>query len=71
MLILDTALCIIDVNDAIREVTFTLYSTSSGSLADRYDNLILPAAPVESVLYPFMVHLLILHLCSPTVLIIT
>lgn len=54
MLMLDTAMCIIDVNNAIREITFTLYPTSSDSLADRYNNVVLPW-PVENALYAFMV----------------
>ncbi|VDB86988.1 unnamed protein product [Peniophora sp. CBMAI 1063] len=56
MLMLDTATCIIDVNNAIREITFTLTSTSADSLADRYDNLVLPW-PVENALYAFMMNL--------------
>ncbi|KZV70613.1 hypothetical protein PENSPDRAFT_685327 [Peniophora sp. CONT] len=56
MLMLDTAMCIIDVNNAIREITLTLYPTSSDSLADRYSNLVLPW-PVENALYAFMSNL--------------
>ncbi|VDB99127.1 unnamed protein product [Peniophora sp. CBMAI 1063] len=56
MLLLDTAMCIIDVNNAIREITFTLYATASGTLADRYNNLVLPW-PVENALYAFMSNL--------------
>ena len=56
MLMLDTAMCIIDINNAIREITLTLYPASSGSLADRYNDLTLPW-PVENELYAFMVRL--------------
>ena len=56
MLMLDTAMCIIDINNAIREITLTLYPASSGSLADRYADLTLPW-PVENALYAFMVRL--------------
>ena len=54
MFLLDTATSIIDVNNAIREITFTLTSTSPDTLADRYANLVLPW-PVENALYAFMV----------------
>lgn len=54
MLMLDTAMCIIDVNNAIREISYTLTSNSADSLADRYDNMVLPW-PVENALYAFMV----------------
>lgn len=37
MFLLDTAMCILDVNNAIREITLTLTSTSPLSLSDRYD----------------------------------
>ncbi|KZV63927.1 hypothetical protein PENSPDRAFT_757585 [Peniophora sp. CONT] len=56
MLLLDTATSIIDVNNAIREITFTLTSTSSDTLADRYDNMVLPW-PVQNALYAFMMNL--------------
>ena len=54
MLLLDTSLVIIDVNNAIREITMTILSDSSQSLTDRYNNLVLPW-PVESAVYAFMV----------------
>ncbi|KAH9841697.1 uncharacterized protein C8Q71DRAFT_344369 [Rhodofomes roseus] len=57
MFLLDTATSIIDVNNAIREITFTLTSTSPESLADRYeltDNL---PWPVQSALYAYMSNL--------------
>ncbi|KZV70601.1 hypothetical protein PENSPDRAFT_752404 [Peniophora sp. CONT] len=58
MLMLDTAICIIDVHNAIRTITSTLYPTSSGSesLTDRYDNLTLPWM-VENALTGFMANL--------------
>lgn len=55
MLLMDTAICIIDVSDAIREITLTLTSNTNMSLADRYaltDNF--PWA-VEDALYAWMV----------------
>ena len=54
MLLLDTTLIIIDVNNAIREITMTIMSNSEESLTDRYNNLVLPW-PVESAIYAFMV----------------
>ncbi|VDC03908.1 unnamed protein product [Peniophora sp. CBMAI 1063] len=56
MFMLDTAMCIIDVNNAIREVTLTLFSTSLGTVADRYDSLALPWT-VENAIYSFMMNL--------------
>lgn len=55
MFLMDTVICIIDVNNAIKELSYTLTSSSDLSLADRYsltDNL---PWPVESALYAFMV----------------
>ena len=55
MFLLDVATSIIDVNNAIREITLTLTSDSSLSLSDRYaltDNL---PWPVQGALYAFMV----------------
>ena len=54
MLLLDGAICIIDVHNAIRTITSTLYPTSSGSLEDRLNNLDLPWM-VENALTGFMV----------------
>ncbi|EJF61537.1 hypothetical protein BD309DRAFT_931103 [Dichomitus squalens] len=57
MFLLDTSMCIIDVNNAIREISLTLTSTSTLSLSDRYaltDNL--PYA-VENALYAWMSNL--------------
>ena len=55
MFLMDTSICIIDVNNAIREITLTLTSTSSLSLEDRYAlTYNLPYA-VENALYAFMV----------------
>ncbi|KAH9923648.1 purine nucleoside permease-domain-containing protein [Fomitopsis serialis] len=54
MFLMDTAISMIDVNNAIREITLTLTSTSSESLADRYeltDNL---PWPVQGALYAYM-----------------
>lgn len=36
MFLLDTAMCILDVHNAISEITLTLTSTAPLSLADRY-----------------------------------
>ena len=55
MFLLDSAMCIIDVNDAIKELSFTLTSDSSLSLADRYDLTNTLPWPVETALYAFMV----------------
>ena len=54
MLLLDTALCILDVNSAIREITGTIMSNSTESLTDRYNGLV-PPGNIEAVLYAFMV----------------
>lgn len=60
MFLMDTSMCIIDVNNAIREISYTLTSNSTMSLADRYnltDNL---PWPVENALYAYMVRTLVL-----------
>lgn len=54
MLMLDTIFVVIDVNNAIREITSTLLSDSDKSLTDRYNQMVLPW-PVENVAYAFMV----------------
>lgn len=54
MLLLDTTFVVIDVNNAIREITMTIMSDSAISLTDRYNNIVLPW-PVESAVYAFMV----------------
>lgn len=54
MFFMDSAICVIDVNNAIKEISYTLTSNSDLSLSDRYsltDNLPWPA---ESALYAFM-----------------
>ncbi|VDB96765.1 unnamed protein product [Peniophora sp. CBMAI 1063] len=56
MLMLDTIFVVIDVNNAIREITSTLLSDSDKSLTDRYNQMVLPW-PVESVAYAFMSNL--------------
>ncbi|KZV70602.1 hypothetical protein PENSPDRAFT_752405 [Peniophora sp. CONT] len=58
MFMLDTAICIIDVHNAIKTITSTLYpaSQSSESLADRYDNLPLPWI-IENAMTGFMANL--------------
>ena len=63
MLLLDTSLVIIDVNNAIREITMTILSDSSQSLTDRYNDLVLPW-PVESAVYAFMVRVQFLPIRS-------
>ena len=55
MFLLDTAISIIDVNNAIREITLTLTSTSSLSLSDRYALTYNLPWPVQSSLYAFEV----------------
>jgi len=57
MLLLNTASGIIDVNNAIREITLTLMSTSSLSLTDRYALVNSLPWPIESVIYAFMSNL--------------
>ena len=55
MFLLDTATSIIDVNNAIREITLTLTSTSKESFKERYaltNNL---PYPVQSALYAYEV----------------
>ena len=55
MFLMDSSICIIDVNNAIKELSYTLTSNLDLSLADRYsltDNL---PWSVESALYAFMV----------------
>ena len=55
MFLMDTSIFFIDVNNAVKEIMFTLTSSSDLSLPDRYsltDNL---PWPVESALYAFMV----------------
>ncbi|KZV62969.1 hypothetical protein PENSPDRAFT_228827 [Peniophora sp. CONT] len=56
MLLLDTTFVVIDVNNAIREITMTIMSDSAISLTDRYNNIVLPW-PVESAVYAFMSNL--------------
>ena len=57
MFLLDTAIAIIDVNNAIREITLTLTSNSSLSLSDRYELTNNLPWPVQSSLYAFEVRL--------------
>ncbi|KIP02169.1 hypothetical protein PHLGIDRAFT_130883 [Phlebiopsis gigantea 11061_1 CR5-6] len=57
MFLMDTSIFFIDVNNAVKEIMFTLTSSSDMSLQDRYsltDNL---PWPVESALYAFMSNL--------------
>ncbi|VDC03911.1 unnamed protein product [Peniophora sp. CBMAI 1063] len=56
MFLLDTALCIIDMNDAIREISSTLLSTAPNTLAERLDDLT-QLWPVENVIYSFLMNL--------------
>ena len=55
MFVLDTAMFVIDIRNAIQEISYTLTSNSTLSFADRYaltDNL---PWPVQSALYAFLV----------------
>ena len=52
---MDTAISIIDVNNALKEISYTLTSHSSLSLAERYALTINLPWPVESALFAFMV----------------
>ena len=54
MLLLDTSLCVFDVNNAIQEIVDTLTFDSSRSLQDRYAN-IYSAFSVENAPFSFMV----------------
>ena len=55
MLMMDTAICIIDINGAIREITLTLTAASEMSLADRYALKDGYPWTVEDALYGWMV----------------
>ena len=55
LLLLDTAICILDVNNAIREVTFTLTSSAPLTLNERYVlTSSLPYA-VDKLIFAYMV----------------
>ena len=55
MLMMDTVLSVMDVNNAIREITSTLTSTSSQSFKERYDGVAL-SWPIDNALYAWMVN---------------
>ena len=55
MLLLDTGICILDVNNSIREITFTLTSLSPLTLAERYDLAVNFPYAAEGALLAFMV----------------
>lgn len=55
MFFMDTAMFIIDVNNTIKEISYTLTSDSDLSLADRYSLTENLPWPVEAALYAFMV----------------
>lgn len=57
MFLMDSVICIIDVNNAIKELSWTLTSNADLSLADRYALTDALPWPVLSVLYAFMVRL--------------
>ena len=54
MFLMDTAMFFIDVNDAVKEVSYTLTSNFGLSLSDRYSLTGNLPFPTESVLYAFM-----------------
>lgn len=59
MFLLDSATCIIDVNNALKELSYILTSNTSLSLSDRYsltNNTKVFPWPVENSLYAFMVY---------------
>lgn len=58
MFLLDTTTSIIDVNNAIREVTLTLTSTSHQSFKERYALTKSLPYPVQSALYAYEVRAL-------------
>lgn len=55
MFLLDTAMCVLDVNNAIRELTLTLTSTSPLSLSDRYELTFNLPYSVTNSLFAYMV----------------
>ena len=57
MCALDTAMYIIDVRNAVQEISYTLTSQSTLSLPDRYALTANFPWPVQSALYGFLVRL--------------
>lgn len=55
MFLMDTAIFFIDVNNAVKEISWTLTSNLDMSLPDRYELTFALPWPVESALYAFMV----------------
>lgn len=55
MFLMDTAIFFIDVNNAVKEISWTLTSNYDLSFADRYELTFALPWPVESALYAFMV----------------
>ncbi|KAK7678290.1 hypothetical protein QCA50_018638 [Cerrena zonata] len=53
--LLDTAGCVLDVNNAIREITLTLTSTSSLSLSDRYASTFNLPYSISNSLFAYMI----------------
>ena len=61
MFIMDTAIFFIDINNAVKELSFTLTNNWDISLDDRMALLDSLPWPVESALYAFMVHSTVLE----------
>ncbi|KIP02164.1 hypothetical protein PHLGIDRAFT_20512 [Phlebiopsis gigantea 11061_1 CR5-6] len=57
MFVMDSAICVIDVNNAIKEISYTLTSNSDRSLSDRYSLTLDLPWPAESAIYAFMSNL--------------
>jgi hypothetical protein len=57
MFLLDTALWIIDIHDAVSELQTTLTSSSDDSLEDRFASLGTFLLSVDAVLFLFMVRM--------------
>ena len=55
MFVLDTAMCILDVHNAIQEITLTLTSTAPLSLTERYTLLNTIPWSVTNSLFAYMV----------------
>ena len=55
MFLMDTSIYVIDINNTVKEISYTLTSHSALSLADRYALLANLPWAVESALFAFMV----------------
>lgn len=55
MVVLDTAMFFIDVNNAVKEVSYTLTSDSDLDLSDRYARTAFLPYAAQTALYAFLV----------------